>query len=400
MSYRCGRLSVVTGGYFQLPTGKGLGVQECRCGESLLFRSGRHKFEAGQKNHLARASRSLSWSYGADSPLTAEPKAIEHSVKFFEKGEQPLEFISTRQWFVRLLDKKDQLLEFGDRIHWHPDFMRHRYRIWTENLMFDWAISRQRFFGVPFPVWYRLGANGEIDLANPILAALETLPVDPMSSPPPAFKESQRGQQGGFAAESDVLDTWFISSLTPQIVSRWEIDPEIHGRLFPMDLRPQSHEIIRTWAFYTIAKALLHEHSIPWKHVAVSGWVLDPDRKKMSKSRGNVVTPTHLVEEYGADAVRYWSASARLGADTAFDLNALKVGKRLVTKLFNAGKFVLSQTGNALAITSPLDLAFATKLEVASTELAPRWTASSTLTLSPKSSISFGVVSRTTTWKW
>ncbi len=310
-------------------------------------------------------------------PLAAEPEPIEHSVKFYEKGEQPLEFVTSRQWFVRLLDKKEALLEMGDRISWHPDFMRTRYRNWTENLNMDWCISRQRYFGVPFPLWYPVLAGGEPDFAHPILAPDASLPVDPMSTPAPGFEESQRGFPGGFIAESDVFDTWFTSSLTPQIVAGWPSDQKRFQRLFPMDVRPQSHEIIRTWAFYTIVKAMLHSDDIPWKNVAISGWVLDPDRKKMSKSKGNVVTPIHLLDEYGSDAVRYWSASARLGADTAFDQNVLKVGKRLVTKLFNAGKFVLSQTAPLERRPShALDLAFLAELSRAverATAAMERW---------------------------
>ncbi|MBI3210080.1 MAG: valine--tRNA ligase [Candidatus Solibacter usitatus] len=305
--------------------------------------------------------------------LVDTPKPIEHSVKYFEKGDQPLEFISTRQWFVRLLDKKEDLLACGDRIQWHPDFMRLRYRIWTENLQFDWCISRQRYFGVPFPVWYRLDAEGNPDFTQPILAEVETLPVDPMDTAPPGFTESQRNQPNGFTAESDVFDTWFTSSLSPQISSGWPLDEKRHDGLFPNDVRPQSHEIIRTWAFYTIVKAWLHSGTIPWNHVAISGWVLDPDRKKMSKSKGNVVTPMHLLDEYGADAVRYWSANARLGTDTAFDTNILKVGKRLVTKLFNAGKFVLMQTAEPTPVSHPLDLAFLAQLRALVTKITDQF---------------------------
>jgi valyl-tRNA synthetase len=295
-------------------------------------------------------------------PLEREPAPIEHPVKFFEKGDQPLEFISTRQFFVRLLDKKPMLLEAGDRIQWHPEFMRHRYRTWTENLAFDWAISRQRYFGVPFPVWYSIDAAGEMDYANPIVADEECLPLDPADAAPPGFTEEQRGKPGGFQAEADVFDTWFTSSLTPMIASGWGEDPDRFRSLFPMELRPQSHEIIRTWAFYTIVKACLHEDRIPWKHVAISGWILDPDRKKMSKSRGNVITPMHLLDEYGSDAVRYWAAGAGLGADTAFDVNVLKVGKRLVTKLFNASKFVLGKEGVPGPIVYPMDQVFLLRL--------------------------------------
>jgi valyl-tRNA synthetase len=291
-------------------------------------------------------------------PLLEEPKPLVHAVKFYEKGDRPLEFITTRQWFVRILEHKDELVAAGERVSWHPDFMRLRFRNWTENLNLDWCISRQRYFGVPFPVWYAVKEDGTTDYDRPLLAEEKALPVDPVTDLPPGYDESRRDQPGGFRAEADIFDTWFTSSLTPQIATGWTGDPERHGRLFPMDLRPQSHEIIRTWAFYTIAKAWLHEATIPWRHVAISGWVLDPDRKKMSKSKGNVITPMHLLEEYGADAVRYWSLSARLGTDTAFDEKILKVGRRLVTKIFNASKFVLSQSGGGETATHPLDRAF------------------------------------------
>jgi len=297
------------------------------------------------------------------APLVQEPQPVEHVVKFFEKGDRPLEFMTTRQWFVRLMDRKPELVALGDRMTWHPDFMRMRFRNWTENLQLDWCISRQRYFGVPFPVWYAVDAAGRTDYGRPILAEESALPVDPMTDTPPGFQASQRDQPQGFRAESDVFDTWFTSSMTPQIVTGWHRNPDRYRRLFPMDLRPQSHEIIRTWAFYTIAKAMLHEGTIPWRHVAISGWVLDPDRKKMSKSKGNVITPMHLLDQYGADAVRYWSLSARLGTDTAFDEKVLKVGRRLVTKVFNASKFVLQQVGPSTAISRDLDLSFLVSLE-------------------------------------
>jgi valyl-tRNA synthetase len=299
---------------------------------------------------------------GEGAPLVGEPQPIEHPVKFFEKGDRPLEFITTRQWFVRLLDRKQELVQAGDSITWHPDFMRLRFRNWTENLQLDWCISRQRYFGVSFPVWYPLDAAGEPDFEHPLVADAAALPVDPTTDTPPGYRPEQRDQPGGFRAEADVFDTWFTSSLSPQIATRWLAAPARHARLFPMDVRPQSHEIIRTWAFYTIAKARLHEQTIPWRHVAISGWVLDPDRKKMSKSKGNVVTPMHLLDEYGADAVRYWALSAKLGTDTAFDEKVLKVGRRLVVKLYNAGKYVLSQEGEPAPITCALDLAFQARL--------------------------------------
>jgi valyl-tRNA synthetase len=283
-------------------------------------------------------------------------------VKFFEKGDRPIEFIATRQWFVRLLEKKTQLLEYGARIGWHPEYMHHRFQNWTEGLQLDWCISRQRYFGVPFPVWYPVLESGSPDYEHPIVASAAELPIDPTIAIPAGFSSTQRDQPGGFTAESDVFDTWFTSSLTPQIASGWQLVPERHSQIFPGDIRPQSHEIIRTWAFYTIAKAMLHEQQIPWRNVLISGWVIDPDRKKMSKSRGNVVTPMHLIDNYGADAVRYWAAVARLGTDTAFDEKIFKIGKRLVTKIFNAGKFVLSQAAEEAPISHELDRGFVAKL--------------------------------------
>ncbi|HXS16619.1 MAG TPA: class I tRNA ligase family protein, partial [Polyangiaceae bacterium] len=262
------------------------------------------------------------------APLTAEPVPVDQAVKFFEKGDRPLEFLSTRQWFVRLLDKKDALLQKGAEIHWHPPFMHARYRDWTENLGLDWCLSRQRYFGVPIPVWFPLRADGSTDWDAPILPQSAQLPVDPMADVPPGYSAEQRDVPGGFTGETDIFDTWFTSSLTPQIGSHWGLDTARHEQLFPADIRPQSHEIIRTWAFYTIAKALLHESKVPWHNVVISGWILDPDRKKMSKSQGNVITPMHLFDEHGVDSVRYWAASARLGADTAFDPQVFKIGRR------------------------------------------------------------------------
>ncbi len=301
-----------------------------------------------------------------EAPLQGEPTKIMHAVKQYEKGERPLEFITTRQWFVKLLHNQAGLLEKGKEVKWWPEYMQARLQNWTENLNGDWCVSRQRYFGVPIPVWYRLDAEGFANYDAPIFPTRAQLPCDPMSDAPEGFTEAQRGQPGGFAGDPDVFDTWFTSSLTPQISSHWGLNDARHEKLFPADIRPQSHEIIRTWAFYTIAKAMLHEGKVPWNNVVISGWILDPDRKKMSKSVGNVVTPMKLLEEYTSDGVRYWAASARLGTDTAFDEKVLKVGKRLVTKLFNAGKYVLGQTAEGdvsiASIKDELDLAFIQKL--------------------------------------
>jgi valyl-tRNA synthetase len=244
--------------------------------------------------------------------------------------------------------------------------MRHRYENWVEGLNSDWCISRQRFFGIPFPVWYPVNKNGETEYDKPIFANRESLPVDPYNNLPPGYSESQRNQPGGFVGDPDVMDTWATSSMTPQIQSHWLLNPEQHKKLFPSDIRPQAHEIIRTWAFSTIVKAWMHENEIPWKSIVISGWVLDPDRKKMSKSKGNVITPQHLFDEYSSDAVRYWAGRARLGADTATDPAVFKIGSKLIVKLFNASRFVLMQLTDPVPgvekITHPLDKAMVSTL--------------------------------------
>lgn len=303
----------------------------------------------------------------AKSPaLQGDPKPISHSVKFYEKGDRPIEFITTRQWFIRTMQHKDTLIAQGRKIAWHPEYMRLRYENWVEGLNTDWCISRQRFFGVPFPVWYPISQAGDIQYDQPIFASRDSLPVDPSSDTPPGFTEQQRNQPGGFAGDPDIMDTWATSSLTPQIQSHWVLNPGQHSKLFPMDIRPQAHEIIRTWAFSTIVKAWMHDNEIPWRNIVISGWVLDPDRKKMSKSKGNVVTPEGLLAEYSSDAIRYWAGRARLGADTACDPAVFKIGSKLVVKLFNASRFVLMQLSDPVpgvsAVSHPLDRAMVATL--------------------------------------
>ncbi|HLR55423.1 MAG TPA: valine--tRNA ligase [Actinomycetales bacterium] len=308
--------------------------------------------------------------------LIGEPAAITHAVKFFEKGDRPLEIVTTRQWYIRNSGRpegapglRETLLERGSDLDWHPDFMKVRYENWVEGLNGDWLVSRQRFFGVPFPVWYRLDAEGNPQYDDPLVPEEAQLPIDPSVDCPAGFSEDDRGKPGGFMGDPDVMDTWATSSLTPQIVSGWIADPDLFERVFPMDLRPQGQDIIRTWLFSTLLRSQLEHGHLPWKHTAISGWMLDRDRKKMSKSKGNVVTPMGLVEQHGSDAVRYWAASARLGTDAVFEEDQMKIGRRLAIKILNASKFVLQralgdeimplgateQVADPSLVTNPLD---------------------------------------------
>ena len=305
--------------------------------------------------------------------IDGEPEKIRRPVKFYEKGERPLEFVISRQWFVKTMDKKAALIEQGRKVQWHPDMFRKRYEDWVEGLNQDWCVSRQRYFGVPIPVWYAVSDDGSIDYNRMIVPPKEALPVDPPAEPPPGFSEDQRGRAGGFVGDPDVLDTWATSSLTPLIPAGWPDDHERFAATYPMDLRPQGHEIIRTWAFSTITRAYLEDGSVPWWNIALSGWVLDPDRKKMSKSKGNVVLPLDILDEYGSDAVRYWAGSARLGVDVAADPNVFREGKRLVTKIRNAARLVQGFEGESGEITAPLDRALVARLGLLVQEATDRF---------------------------
>ncbi|RKW69765.1 valine--tRNA ligase [Galactobacter caseinivorans] len=306
--------------------------------------------------------------------LIGEPEKISHAVNFYEKGDKPLEIVTSRQWYIknggRDAERREQLVARGREVEWHPAHMRSRYENWVNGLNGDWLVSRQRFFGVPIPVWYPLDADGNPDYASPILPSEEQLPVDPAAQAPTGYEESQRGVAGGFMGDPDVLDTWATSSLTPQVVGDWGVNQERFEKVFPFDLRPQGHDIIRTWLFSTIVRANSLQDAAPWRHAALSGWILDPDRKKMSKSKGNVVVPTDVLEQFGADAVRYWAASAKLGADTAYEMGQMKIGRRLAIKVLNASKFALNMgasaqdvlSGDSSVIINGLDKSLLTRL--------------------------------------
>lgn len=308
--------------------------------------------------------------------LLGEPRPTQRDVKYYEKGDQPIEIVSTRQWYIRNGSSDPGLHETlarrGNELVWHPTHMQSRYDNWLGGLSADWLISRQRYFGVPFPVWYPLDENGDVRWSEPLVADEADLPIDPQSAPPRGFDESQRGQPGGFIGDPDVMDTWATSSLTPFIACGWEEDPELFARTYPMDMRPQAHDIIRTWLFSSVVRAELETGQLPWRNAALSGWILDPDRKKMSKSKGNVITPVHLIDQYSADGVRYWAALARPGTDTAFEEQQMKIGRRLAVKLLNAARFSLD--GNPAKadaytdVTHPLDVSVLAFVHEAVTE--------------------------------
>jgi len=257
---------------------------------------------------------------------------IKHVVNVHERCGTDIEFIMTDQWYIKYLDLKDKFLKAGRKIKWYPKFMRIRYDHWVKGLKWDWCISRQRYFGVPFPVWYCKKCN-EI-----ILADKNDLPVDPLADKP---KKPCKCGSTEFIPEKDILDTWATSSLTPQIALKWREDDKFFKKMFPMNLRPQAHDIITFWAFNTVVKSLLHENDIPWKDIVISGHALDSKGKKMSKSKGNIINPLEMIDKYSADSLRFWAAGSKLGDDLPFQEKDLVTGQKFVTKLWNAAKFSL-----------------------------------------------------------
>lgn len=361
----------------QLPTRAIVGRDGRIIGEApewITTDAGREAFEAISGKTVFSAKEAVVKLLSAADLLDGEPKKIMHPVNFYEKGDKPLEVVTSRQWYIRNggrdEDRRERLIARGHEIEFHPAFMRSRYENWISGLNGDWLVSRQRFFGVPIPVWYPLDADGNPQYDAPILPADEQLPVDPAADAAPGYEEAQRDVPGGFTGDADILDTWATSCLTPQIVGGWSRDEELFAKVFPFDLRPQGHDIIRTWLFSSAVRADALQNTAPWKHAAISGWILDPERKKMSKSKGNVVVPTDILEEFGSDAVRYWATSAKLGADTAYEIAQMKIGRRLAIKLLNASKFVLNLgatensvvSGDLSVLTNPLDRAVLAQL--------------------------------------
>ena len=278
--------------------------------------------------------------------LWKEP--IRHIINVHERCGTPIEYVATEQWFIKVLDLREKLLKIGNTMNWYPNHMKNRYDNWTKGLKWDWCISRQRHFGVPIPVWYCKKCNTEI------IANEKNLPVDPIEDKPPLKKCKCGGTK--FIPEKDVLDTWATSSLTPQLAGELIKGSKNYKSVYPMDLRPQAHDIITFWLFNTVVKSQLHWQRNPWRNITISGWALDPHGKKMSKSKGNVIHPQEMVKQYNADALRFWAAGSKLGEDLSFQEKDLITGKKTVVKLWNASKFAIMHLENFKYDTHELEV--------------------------------------------
>ncbi|WP_375400757.1 valine--tRNA ligase [uncultured Amnibacterium sp.] len=340
---------------------------------AIESKEGREAYSALAGKTVFSAKAALLELLHATGGIVGDPRPITHPVKFYEKGDRPLEIVPTRQWYLsngaRDEALRERLIQGGRRIRFVPDFMRVRYENWVNGLNGDWLISRQRFFGVALPVWYGIDGDGAVQYDRVLTPDAAALPVDPATDVPPGFTEAQRGQPGGFVGEVDIMDTWATSSLTPELAGGYGADAALWASVYPFDVRPQGQDIIRTWLFSTLLRARLEHGTEPWKAATISGFIVDPDRKKMSKSRGNVVTPADILATHGSDAVRYWSASSRLGTDAALDVTnptQMKIGRRLAIKVLNAAKFILSFDSDhidAAAVTEPLDIGMLAALD-------------------------------------
>ncbi len=256
---------------------------------------------------------------------------IKNIVNVHERCRTPAEYIVTEQWFIKYLDLREKFLEAGRELKWHPEHMFHRLEHWIQGLKWDWCVSRQRFFGVPIPVWHCKKCDLEI------LPDEKDLPVNPLVDKP---KKKCKCGSKEFIPEKDVFDTWFTSSLTPQIAAGLA-DKKLYSKLFPMSLRPQAHDIINFWLFYTLAKSIIIEKTLPWAETMISGYALDPKGEKMSKSKGNIVEPSEVLQKFSADAMRFWAAGSVLGEDLPYQEKDLLTGQKFVNKIWNSSKFVI-----------------------------------------------------------